>query len=77
MSGDCQAHRTRRSRAMLARTSFRVSCQRELNAAARRASIPSLLSSYQMMPLPFMRRFTTRRIALSIAPEPSGTPRRR
>src|SRR5512142_911113 len=76
-SGASQRHSRRRSCAIAAWTASIVSCQRPVNAAARSTSIASAFSSHQEIPLPFSRRLITRRIALSIAPLPSGRPRYR
>jgi hypothetical protein len=66
MSGATPCQSNRRSRAMVARMGSSVSCQRPVNAAARSSSIPSALSTYHSRPLPFRRRFTTRRCIATI-----------
>src|SRR5207302_1189701 len=76
-AGGIQRHSVRRSFAIAPRACSRISSQRPDTTAALSWNTASALSSVQEMPLPFSRRSSTRRIALSIAPLPSGTPRRR
>ena len=61
----------------LDRTRTRVSSQRSLNHKARTAKMASAFSWSQNIPLLFNRKLITRRIVLSIAPLPLGSPWRR
>ena len=77
MSGERKVQSRRRLLARLALISTKVSSQRLLSTRQRNSSIPSAFSSYQLMLLPLSRKLITRRMALSMAPLPKGTPRRR
>ena len=76
-SGGSQSQSVRRSFAIASRVRSSRSSHRPDNTAARSWSTASAFPSSQNRLVPFSRRLSTRRIVLSIAPLPSGTPRHR